>query len=94
MGYFFQNSLRNLIIGPILVPLKSDFCEFFQIFKIIILGHDFFLNSYIFEGPSQSRGIKHRKVSVFYDRFNEICIIFLFLLQSLFSADKNIYIFF
>ena len=31
----------------------------------------------------------NRKVTVFYEIINEICIIFLILLQSIFSAHKN-----
>ena len=63
--------------------------NFFQIFKIIILGHNFFLNSYIFEGVSQGIKITTQKVAVFYQIINEIWIIYLFWLQSLFSTDKK-----
>ena len=45
-------------------------------------------------GLSRGKNIKYKKVNVFYELIDERCIIFLFLLQSLFSANKNVEFFF
>ena len=47
-----------------------------------------------FLGVSRGKNIKYKKVTVFYEIINGRCIIFLFLLQSLFSTNKNVEIFF
>ena len=73
--YFAKFSIRNIFILWIL--------------KTIILGCDFFSNSYIFEGWVGTQ-FKYKKSDRFYKMINQICIIFLFLLYSLFSADKNV----
>ena len=53
--------------------LMSDFREFFQIFKIIILRYDFFFsNSYIFAGQSGGKKCKYKKVIVSYELINQI----------------------
>ena len=51
---------------------------------------NFFSNSYIFERVSRGKKLLYKKVTVFYELINEICFIFLFLLQSIFSADTNV----
>ena len=67
MSHFFQNPQIFLIISHILVPLKSDFCEFFQIFNLLIFG------------GGGGGGESGKNLNTKSD-----------LLQSLFSADKNV----
>ena len=51
VGHFFKTlskiSDRICQIDHNSVPLKNDCCEFFQIAKIIILGHTFFFHIHI-----------------------------------------------